>query len=88
MKTAPAKFEAGTPNIEGVIGLGAAIEYLMAIGMDNIHQYELKLRQYAVEKLLELDNIKASSYYPKKASKKSSPFLQTSINLSISSNVL
>ncbi len=58
LKTAPAKFEAGTPNIEGVIGLGAAIEYLMAIGMDNIHQYELKLRQYAVEKLLELDNIK------------------------------
>lgn len=57
LKNAPTKFEAGTPNIEGVIGLGAAIEYLMAIGMDNIHEYELKLRNYAVEKLLKLDNI-------------------------------
>lgn len=57
LKTAPAKFESGTPNIEGVIGLGAAIEYLMAIGMENIHQYELELRQYAVKRLLELDNI-------------------------------
>ena len=57
LKNAPTKFEAGTPNIEGVIGLGAAIEYLMSIGMDNIHEYELQLRQYAVKKLLELDNI-------------------------------
>ncbi|MFR2768100.1 MAG: aminotransferase class V-fold PLP-dependent enzyme [Thomasclavelia sp.] len=40
-----------------MIGLGAAIEYLMSIGMDNIHEYELQLRQYAVKKLLELDNI-------------------------------
>ena len=56
-KNAPTKFEAGTPNIEGVIGLGAAIEYLMSIGMDNIHEYELQLHQYAVKKLLELDNI-------------------------------
>ena len=43
LKNAPTKFEAGTPNIEGVIGLGAAIEYLMEIGMDNIHEQELKL---------------------------------------------
>lgn len=57
LKNAPIKFEAGTPNIEGVIGLGAAIEYLMSIGMDNIHEYELQLRQYAIKKLLELDNI-------------------------------
>ena len=57
LKTPPAKFESGTPNIEGVIGLGAAIEYLMSIGMDDIHKYELELRKYAVKKLLELDNI-------------------------------
>ncbi|MEI3326563.1 MAG: aminotransferase class V-fold PLP-dependent enzyme [Thomasclavelia sp.] len=43
--------------MKGVIGLGAAIEYLMAIGMDNIHKYELEFRKYAVKKLLELDNI-------------------------------
>ena len=57
LKNAPAKFEAGTPNIEGVIGLGAAIEYLIEIGMDNIGDYELELRQYAVKKMLELDNL-------------------------------
>ena len=50
LKNAPTKFEAGTPNIEGVIGLGAAIEYLMEIGMDNIHEQELKLRAYAIKK--------------------------------------
>ena len=54
LKNAPAKFEAGTPNIEGVIGLGAAIEYLIEIGMDNIRDYELELRQYAVKKIHKL----------------------------------
>ena len=57
LKNAPTKFEAGTPNIEGVIGLGAAIEYLMEIGMDNIHEQELKLRAYAIKKMQELDNL-------------------------------
>ncbi len=57
LKNAPAKFEAGTPNIEGAIGLGAAIDYLMDIGMENIHQYELELRQYAISKLSTLDNL-------------------------------
>lgn len=57
LKNAPAKFEAGTPNIEGAIGLGAAIDYLQSIGMENIHRYELELRQYAIEKLSKLDNI-------------------------------
>ena len=54
---APIKFEAGTPNIEGVIGLGAAAEYLMSIGMENISTYEKELRAYFAEKLKELDNI-------------------------------
>lgn len=54
---APSKFEAGTPNIEGVIGFGAAIDYLSNIGMDNIHEYEHSLKQYAISKLKEIPNI-------------------------------
>ena len=57
LKDTPIKFEAGTPNIEGVIGTGVAIEYLLSIGMENIHAYEAELRKYAIEKLSKLDNI-------------------------------
>ena len=57
LKDAPDKFEAGTPNIEGVLGLGAAIKYLMNIGMDNVEAYEKELRSYLFEKLDKLDNI-------------------------------
>ncbi len=57
LKNAPIKFEAGTPNIEGVIGLAAACEYLMSIGMENISAYEKELRAYFASKLKELDNI-------------------------------
>ena len=57
LKDAPEKFEAGTPNIEGVIGLGAACECLMDLGMDNIHAYEKELRSYFVEKIRKLDQI-------------------------------
>lgn len=57
LKNAPYKFETGTPNIEGVIGLGKALEYLMNIGMDNIQSYEHKLRSYAVEQLSLLNNV-------------------------------
>ncbi|MBM6842121.1 SufS family cysteine desulfurase [[Clostridium] spiroforme] len=57
LKSAPTKFETGTPNIEGVIGMGAAIEYLMNIGMENISEYEAQLRTYAIEKMKKLDNI-------------------------------
>lgn len=57
LKSAPTKFETGTPNIEGVIGMGAAIEYIMKIGMDNISEYEAKLRAYAIDKMKKLDNI-------------------------------
>ena len=56
LKNAPTKFETGTPNIEGVIGLGSAIEYLQNIGMKNIEEHEAMLRKYAVEKMKELDN--------------------------------
>ena len=57
LKDTPVKFEAGTPNIEGVIGTGAAIQYLLSFGLDNIHEYEKELRAYAIDKLSQLDNI-------------------------------
>ncbi len=47
----PYKFEAGTPNIAGVIGLGAAIDYLSAIGMDNVWKHEQELTRYGLEKI-------------------------------------
>lgn len=53
----PMKFEAGTQNIAGIYGLGAAIDYLESVGMDNISKYEAELRGYCVEKLKELGNI-------------------------------
>ena len=57
MKKPPYKFESGTPNIEGAIGLGAAVCYLESIGMDAIIEREAKLRRYAIEKMKALDNI-------------------------------
>jgi cysteine desulfurase/selenocysteine lyase len=47
----PYKFEAGTPNIAGVIGLGAAVDYLTALGMDRIAAYEEDLTRYAITAL-------------------------------------
>ena len=57
LKETPSKFEAGTMNIEGIIGLGAAIDYLSEIGMDTIYQHEVDLRSYCVKKMQELDNL-------------------------------
>ena len=50
----PMRFEAGTPNIAGSIGLGAAVDYLEALGMDEVHQHETEITQYALEALKEL----------------------------------
>src|SRR5213080_4632120 len=47
----PHKFEAGTPPIAAAIGLGAAVDYLSAIGLDNISTYELELLGYATEQM-------------------------------------
>ncbi len=47
----PYKFEAGTPNIAGVIGLGAAVDYLSEIGMDNIREHEADLTRYALDEI-------------------------------------
>lgn len=57
LKKAPIKFEAGTPPIAEVIGLKRAIEYLMDIGMDEIHQHEMKLKKYLVSELEKISNI-------------------------------
>ena len=53
----PAKFEAGTPPIVETIGLGACIDYISKIGLENIHKYELYLLDYATKKLSEIDGL-------------------------------
>ena len=57
-KQAPHRFEAGTPDISGPIGLHAAMDYLDAIGRQNIWQHDQELAQYAAEKLSALNNIR------------------------------
>ena len=64
----PSKFEAGTPNIEGVVGVGAAIDYLNKIGMARIRKYEQELTAYALKKLSALNGVKI--YGPKAAQKR------------------
>lgn len=54
----PFKFEAGTPNVADVIGMGAAINYLDNLGMDSIEHYEDQLYHYALEQLKKIENIK------------------------------
>jgi cysteine desulfurase/selenocysteine lyase len=64
----PHKLEAGTPNIEGGIVLGTAIDYLNQIGFDNIAAYEQELLDYATEKLLEIEGLKIFGTAANKAS--------------------
>ncbi len=64
----PHKFEAGTPNIAGGIGLGVAIDYLNEVGFNNIHLYEQELLTYATNRLLELDGIEIYGNVPNKVS--------------------
>jgi cysteine desulfurase/selenocysteine lyase len=63
----PYKFEAGTPNISGAIGLGAAIDYLQAIGMESIAAYEATLLKYLTEQLSEVPGIRLIGTAEKKA---------------------
>ena len=53
----PHKFEAGTPNISGVIAFGVALDYMNSLGFENIKEYEDKLLKYATEKLKEIDGL-------------------------------
>lgn len=57
LKDLPSRLEAGTPNIEGVMGLSSAIDYINSIGIDKINKYEHELRDYLISKLEELDFI-------------------------------
>ena len=53
----PARFEAGTPPIAQAVGLGAAVDYLNAIGMDNIAAHEREITGYALDRLQEIDGL-------------------------------
>jgi len=63
-KELPWKFEAGTPNIAGAIGLGAAIDYMEVVGVDNIQQHEQELMQYLWPKLTAIPGL--TIYGPEK----------------------
>ncbi|MBU8771011.1 cysteine desulfurase [Cytobacillus oceanisediminis] len=67
-KELPWKFEGGTPIIAGAIGLGAAIDFLEQIGLNEIEAYEHKLAAYALEKMSSIDGM--TIYGPKEASKR------------------
>ena len=58
LKDIPTRLEAGTPNIEGVIGLNSSIDYLNKIGIENIHKHELELKEYCINKLQQIPHIK------------------------------
>ena len=55
---APKRFEAGVPNMAQAVGLGAALDYLSKIGMDNIYYHEMALTKYFLEKLQEIPTLK------------------------------
>jgi len=64
----PYKFEAGTPNISGVIGLGAAVDYLQAVGMQNVAMHESRLLTYMMNELAKIDGIRLIGTAENKAS--------------------
>lgn len=66
-KLPPHKFEAGTQNIEGVLGLGSAIEYINKIGFEKIEKHEKELKDYLVSGLEKLDNIDLINKNPESA---------------------
>jgi cysteine desulfurase/selenocysteine lyase len=53
----PMRFEAGTPNIAGAIGLAAAVDYLGAVGMDNVRRHEMQITEYALSRLGEIEGL-------------------------------
>ena len=64
----PYKFEAGTPNISGAVGLGAAIDYLNNAGLDAIAAHEASLLDYAQNRLLTVDGLRIVGTAPEKTS--------------------
>ena len=63
----PFKFEAGTPHISGIIGMGAGIEYINGLGLDNIAAHEHDLLEYGTAKLSEINSLKMIGTAPEKA---------------------
>ncbi len=64
----PYKFEAGTPNIAGAIGLAAGLDYVSEVGINAIAEYEHELLEYATEKMLEIDGLRIIGTAAEKAS--------------------
>ena len=64
----PHKFEAGTPNIVGGVGLGAAVDYMQEVGIDLIHRREEELLTYATEKIVKVEGVKIIGEAERKAS--------------------
>jgi cysteine desulfurase/selenocysteine lyase len=64
----PARFEAGTGNIADAIGMGAALDYLQHIGLDNVARYEHQLLRYATEQMLSVPGLRLIGTAPSKAS--------------------
>ena len=64
----PYKFEAGTPNIAGIVGLAAAIDYVNGIGLDAIATYEHELLEYATAAMSQLSGVRIVGTAPAKAS--------------------
>ena len=64
----PLRFEAGTPNIEGGVGLAVALDYINALGLENIAAYEHELLAYATDKLSAIDNLRIIGTAKEKAS--------------------
>jgi cysteine desulfurase/selenocysteine lyase len=56
-KDLPYKFEAGTPNVSGAIGLGVAVDYLRALGMRNVHDHEREITRYALDRMMQVDGL-------------------------------
>ena len=64
----PNRFEAGTPNIAGAIGLGAAIDYLVSIGIENIAKHEKELLDYATQEIIKIEEVRIIGNAIEKAS--------------------
>jgi cysteine desulfurase / selenocysteine lyase len=63
----PHRFEAGTPNVAGAIGLGATLEYLMALGMERVASYDRELLAYATDAVSQLPGVRLVGTAPEKA---------------------
>src|SRR3546814_6583233 len=64
----PARFEAGTPNIAGAVGFGAAVDYVTALGLDRVEGHEQAMLAYATDRLREVPGLTIYGTTPDKAS--------------------